>query len=260
MARQTESYMGGFSGKLGPAIGYRWNGVWCVRSCPTKVSNPRTAKQMAHRQMFKAEVQLAARMRWAVNNGLREASREANMTPYNLFVSMNQACFSLEEGDFKVDYPSLALSCGTAAPVGPGTATVDAGNVLEVSFEKNPLHLQAGLYDSVYLYIYAPAAGQGYLAAPVYRRSKKLSVSLPDQFNGEQVHLYLMVRNEAEEWSETTYAGCVVIAPSSTIPESPSAGSAPQAIGSTYDADTEHTGNKAFVANQPLDNPDIGHR
>ena len=211
MAKQMEGYMGGFSGTLGTAVGYRWNGVWCMRSRPTRVHNPRTEKQMAHRGMFKAEVQLAARMRWAVNSGLLEAAREAHMTAYNLFVSLNQPCFTLDEGEFKVDYAALALSCGTAAPVAVAAATAEAGNVLKVSFEKNPLHLSCSQFDRVYLYVYAPAAGQGYLAAPVYRRSKSVAVALPEIFAGEQVHLYLMVQNERGMWSETAYAGSMLM-------------------------------------------------
>ena len=72
MARQTAGFMGGFHGRLGPAVGYMWRGVWCVRSYNPHPRNPRTEAQTAHREMFKREVQLASYMSWAVNLGFKE--------------------------------------------------------------------------------------------------------------------------------------------------------------------------------------------
>ncbi|MBR4506740.1 MAG: hypothetical protein IKP21_08200, partial [Bacteroidales bacterium] len=56
---------------------------------------------------------------------------------------------------------------------------------------------------------YCPDMEDGFLAAPVYRRTKKITVVLPDSYAGHDVHLYGMVVNEEGEWSETIYAGCV---------------------------------------------------
>ncbi|MCR5444059.1 MAG: DUF6266 family protein [Bacteroidales bacterium] len=217
MAIQYGSYLGGFSGKLGPAIGYQRNGVWCMRSRPQHVRNPRTVRQMACRQKFKSEVQLAARMRMAVAYTLRESAREAHMTPYNLFVSLNQPCFVLDEGQLAVDYRRLTLSVGPAAPVALTEAVAEGGNILKVSFEKNPLGLSARAYDEVYLYVYAPGVERGFLSAPVYRRDRQLRVSLPDAFGGEELQLWLMVRNERGEWSPSVYGGSLVLTPGSCI-------------------------------------------
>ena len=95
MAKQTNGTLGGFVGKLGPVVGYRWKNVWCVRSQSRIVNNPRTEAQQEHRSLFKQEVQLAGRMRWAVNIGLKELSDQMDMTAQNLFVRANQQCFSL---------------------------------------------------------------------------------------------------------------------------------------------------------------------
>ena len=200
-------YLGGFSGRLGPAVGYLWNGKWCVRSHQRFVSNPRTAAQTAHREMFKQEVQLAARMRWAVGLTMREAAREAGMTAYNLFVSRNQHAFGFAEGRLQVDYATLRLSEGDVMPVEAGAMEWTADNVLTVSFGKGG----GGAYDHVYLYLYVPALGSGFLSAPVYRREKRLSVSLPDQYAGHEAQAYLMVQKADGRWSVSTYAGAVTL-------------------------------------------------
>ena len=95
MAKQTVGYLGGFQGTLGPAIGYMWNGKWCVRSKPGVVRNPRTPEQVAQREMFKREVRLAADLGDTLVRTMREPSREMGMTSYNLFVHVNQQAFSM---------------------------------------------------------------------------------------------------------------------------------------------------------------------
>ena len=84
MAKQTNGTLGGFVGKLGPVVGYRWKNVWCVRSQSRNVNNPRTEAQQEHRSLFKQEVQLAGRMRWAVNIGQDEGGRCAQ-NPSKIF-------------------------------------------------------------------------------------------------------------------------------------------------------------------------------
>lgn len=216
MAKQYGGYLGGFSGKLGPAIGYMWNGRWCLRSRPQVVHNPRTAAQEAHRSAFRSQVQLAARMRWAVCQGFTALAREHGMTAYNLFMHLNQSCFSMTDGALQVDWEGLQLSMGPVAPVALREATVEADNVLNVSFEQNPLRLSAKSYDRVSLYLYAPATGQGYMTAPVYRRTQHLSLALPAGMAGHEVHLYLMVQDDAGRRSASAYGGCLTLTAGAT--------------------------------------------
>ncbi len=217
MAKFENGYMGGFSGKLGSAIGYMWNGKWCLRSRPAQVSNPRTEAQQEHRAAFREQVRLAARMRWVLLQSMTETARAAGMTAYNLFVSLNQHAFSTEGGELKVDYQSLVLSLGPVAPVQASQVVATGGSRLEVDFERNPLHQQCDAYDAVHLYVYSPSLGQGYLAAPVYRRQKKVSVLLPEQFEGTEVHIYLYVSDQQGRCSETAYGGCLTLADGAVV-------------------------------------------
>ncbi|MBR4505744.1 MAG: hypothetical protein IKP21_03115, partial [Bacteroidales bacterium] len=164
----------------------------------------------AHREMFKREVQLASYMSWAVNLGFRDLSYDNGMTPYNMFVHLNQHAFSLVDNIFTVDYSALRLCSGPVAGVAFGAPVWGEGNVLTVTFDRDASGQRGEYYDSVYLYAYCPDMEDGFLAAPVYRRTKKITVALPDGYAGHEVHLYGLVVNEEGEWSETIYAGCVV--------------------------------------------------
>lgn len=204
MAKQTSGFLGGFSGRLGPVIGYQWNGRWCMRSHQPYVHNPQTAAQMAHRTLFKQQVQLAARLRWAVTTTLTGPARQAGMTAFNLFVSLNQHAFGQTDSRLCVDWSRLQLSLGDVAPVAAATAVREDGNVLSVSFDRG----HGAAYDLVYLYVYAPDLGQGFLSAPAYRREKHLRLALPDAFADCELHAYLMVRHDDGRWSPTLYVPC----------------------------------------------------
>ncbi len=199
--------MGGYRGKLGPTVGYMWNGIWCVRARPEKVPNPKTQKQNDHRTLFKQEVQLASTMHWVVEEGLTATARERRMTGYNLFVKLNQQAFSLKDGQLAVDYTRLQVAAGGLAPVAFGEPVCDKDCVLSVTFAKNPTHGVSDNYDSVKLYIYCPDKGEGFVSNGDYRRTQRCSVVLPEWMLGHEVHIYGYVRNSHGFSSDSQYIG-----------------------------------------------------
>ena len=212
MAKQSSGFLGGFAGKLGPAVGYMWNGKWCLRSLPQSVRNPRTEAQEAHRAAFREQVRLAARFRSALMRTMTEPARELGMTAYNLFVSMNQHAFNTVGGQMAIDYPALVLSEGPVAPVAVINVAVEEGTRLEVVFDRNPEHRACDLHDEVYLCLYSPREGQCFVAAPVYRKEKKIRILLPDSFIGGEVHVYLYAIDRQGRCSTTAYGGNLALA------------------------------------------------
>ena len=207
MATIKQGIVGGFSGAVGPVVGYQWRGRWCMRSRPPFVRNPRTERQQQHRMMFKEEVLLASRMKWVLRESFAELSLDEGLTPCNFFIRENQHAFSWEAGSLAVDWSSLRLSMGPVAPVSFGVPQVEEETLLTICFEKNPLHVRADAYDKVYLYVYCPEAADGYLAAPVYRKTQRISVVLPHVYAGKEVQLWGLVQDEQGRWSESIYIG-----------------------------------------------------
>lgn len=201
MAKQSYGILDGYRGTVGPVIGYQWRGRWCLRARPRFVSNPRTEKQQAHRMLFRDMVQTAGHLTGALRYGLRQASLEQGMTEGNLFVKMNKHCFTPQG----VDYENLALSAGPVAPVAFDAATVDAQGVLQVTFEKNPLHMRADAGDMVRLALYCPDLKRLVVSAAVQRRAKRLAVALPDDWAGHAFHLWGFVQDYQQRASECQY-------------------------------------------------------
>lgn len=238
MAKQEAGYMGGFRGTLGTAVGYSWRGTWVMRSKPGRVANPRTDKQMQHRELFKRMVQTAARMRGAVAVGLRDESRKMHMTEYNLFVNRNNDCFSLADNELVVDYERLQLSGGPVAPVEFGDMVIDDLLTGHIDFIKNPLHQLASPDDVVYVYAYCQAKESGAVVGMATRRTKRVNICLPTEWAGLEVHLYGFVTDAAGRASSTCYIGHGPVAPYHTDAEE--------------DSDTDDTGGTADTAVAPL--------
>ena len=209
MAKFSQGILGPFQGKVGTVVGYMWNGKCCMRAYNRTIKNPRTPEQVAHRNMFKQEVQLAAEMRWVLNATMRDQARAMGMTCRNLFMKANQHAFSLEEGVLQVDYSQLVLSMGDVPGVEATETSWSADNVLTVKFDRG----MGNAYHHVYLYVHVPDLAdpdnpaKGFLAAPVHRRDKRISVALPDAFAGHTAQLYLMVQSDDGRWSESEYVG-----------------------------------------------------
>ena len=206
MAKQHYGINDGYRGTVGTVIGYQWRGKWCLRSRPRFVRNPRTPKQMAARGIFSSASRLASRMHSVLRLGMRGEAMKMQRTECNHFMSLNAPCFSLVDSQLQVDYENLLVAVGPVAPVGFGTPTSDA-SLITIPFERNPLHLSSSSDDEVYLYAWCPELQQGILSIPAYRRQRQVTISLPDNWVGLEVHLYGFVTDYAGRASDSTYIG-----------------------------------------------------
>ena len=194
-------------GKVGPAVGYLWKGRPCLRAYRDHINFPNTEEQLRQRSWFLGMVRFAAQATPVLRLGLHRQANEAKMTEGNMFVLLNKRHFRLVDGVLDIDYAHLLLTAGSAADVYFHEPQFKEDEVVEVDFEKNALSLRASGDDSVYLYVYAPRLGRGFLSAPVARRSKTLIVKLPENWSGEEVHLYGFVVDRDGRPSNSTYIG-----------------------------------------------------
>lgn len=194
-------------GRVGSSVGYLWKGKACLRTYCRHINYPNTEGQQRQRNWFVGMVRFASAATDALRLGLRQKADEAQMTEGNYFIQQNKQHFRLNEGHLEVDYDQLRLTAGSAADVYFHNPKFEENETISVGFEKNMMSFRASGDDNVYLYIYAPGREEGYLSAPVARRSKSLKVSLPEQWAGEEVHLYGFVIAKDGRASNSTYIG-----------------------------------------------------
>lgn len=209
MAIIENGYLGGFAGTLGPAIGYYSRGRWCVRSKPSQVRNPRTQAQTEHRELFKQMVCFASTLGGILGVGMRHEASMRHLSVYNLFVNSNKGAFGMAGEAVQVDCTRLVFSHGPVAPVGFGAPRCDEFLNVSVPFEKNPCQRRASSHDTVYLVAYNPQRQKALLSDPVVRRSQCASVTLPGEWQGEEVHLYGFSHDAEGRSSECAYLGTV---------------------------------------------------
>lgn len=207
MGKQTSGILGPFSGRLGTAVGYMWKQRACVRSYRPHINFPNTPLQQQQHDWFIAMVRFAATANPALKLGFRHLSFDASMTEGNYFVMRNKQHFHTEEGAVTVDYDKLQIAAGPAVDVYFKSPRFEPNETVCVEFDKNNFSMRSSSEDKVYIYIYSPAMAKGILSAPVARRTKQLSISLPQEWSGTEVHIYGFVVDRDGRASNSTYIG-----------------------------------------------------
>lgn len=207
MASYSLGINGPVIGKVGTVVGYIWKGRPCLRAYRRDIAYPNTPRQQSQRDWFVSMVRFASKAVPALKMGLRESAKRALMTEGNYFVRENKRFFHGTNGTVEIDYSSLKLSEGGASDVYFNTPRFEEGEILEVTFAKNSTLLRPSGDDSVYLFVYNPRLEDAFFSAPASRRNKQIRVRLPQQWAGDQVHIYGFVVNHEGKASRTTYIG-----------------------------------------------------
>lgn len=205
MAKQTDGINGGFRGRVGAVVGYMWRGQWCVRTRPAAFHDARTERQLAQRELFKASVAFAGRVKEVLRTGLYTPALAAHKTECNYFIMINKRCLAWDDEGLHVDYPQLRVSEGPVAPVAFTRVEQRDERTLVIDFEKNPEHRRADASDKVYIAAFCAGTGEAELSTPVYRRTKRATVVLPERWEGQEVHLYGFVQDNAGRTSDSVY-------------------------------------------------------
>ena len=101
--------------------------------------------------------------------------------------------------------------------------------------------------DEVYVYAYCPEAAEGVLSAPAWRRGGSVRLTLPERWQGMEVHFYGFAVDLDGEASETVYIGKLERvetrpAMSDTRPRQPQAAATPSLPGSAGDMACDRRG------------------
>lgn len=213
---------------MGNVVGYMWRGQWCVRTKPRDFHDAKTEKQLEQRALFKASVTFAGSLKEILREGLHLPALKMHKTECNYFLMINKGSFAMSDEELMVDYEHLRVSEGPVAPVAFSVvsdqcsvfseATQDGRvsqlntkhltlNTITIAFEKNPEHRNCNSSDKVYVAALCPARGEALLSLPVYRRTKSITVELPEAWSGEEVQLYGFVQDNAGRCSESVYIG-----------------------------------------------------
>jgi hypothetical protein len=208
MGKLLNGISGGFSGKVGPNIGYVVNGQNLVRALP-HVNHNRTERQKANSQKMTVVNEFLYYMSALLKVGFSIAARGTTKNYYNLAVSYNKKyALKGEYPDIEMDYPNVLISQGSLLPaINPVVEVVPEG--LKFSWDQahsDDIHRHN---DQVVLLVYAPGSGKVRIIRYGAERSEGFeTIHIVDDMLSEPVETYIsFINDERTAVATSIYTG-----------------------------------------------------
>jgi hypothetical protein len=207
MGTIKKGVLGGFSGKVGTAIGSSWNGIDYVRSLPQTVANPRTEKQVSNRVRFALVSSFLKPMTVFLRTGFKLYAHRR--TAFNAAMSYTLSnAITGTYPDYALNYAAALVSRGNLTPAAGATAKAVGGNI-ELSWDDNSGIADAKQTDKALIVVLNPSKAQAITDTEGAERfTKGQTVVLPVDWAGDSVEVYLgFVSKDGKEVANSVYLG-----------------------------------------------------
>ena len=124
----NQGILGGFSGKVGPIVGFHWKSKYYIRARAAKVSNPRTPKQQEQRGKFATAFSFLKAIKPFIRIGYKEFTQEKSAFNAAMSYTLKRAVTGNGK-ETSIDFNRTLVSMGTLMPVFEGTATPNEGQM-----------------------------------------------------------------------------------------------------------------------------------
>lgn len=199
MAKFNKGILGPFSGKVGTVVGSTWKGRWVMRSRPTHSSNTPSPAQQHQRAVFGLCGTFARALNSALNVGMANVARQAQITAINACVGINTTNGAvLGTGtNVSLDYTRAVIAQGSGVMVHNPSVMQGTGHTINVSWMDNtgvsPETLSS---DSVCVAFYNPARTSAVSDVRSFTRLDcSATLAYPELWAGEEVHVYMFTTN-----------------------------------------------------------------
>ena len=190
MGTISQGILRGFSGKVGPIVGFRWKSKYYILARAAKVSNPRTPKQQEQRGKFATAFNFLKNIKPFIRSGYKEFTRERSA--FNSAMSyMLKRAVTGDGKDVKIDFDRVLVSTGSLMPVFEGTATQDRDKMY-FDWQDNSGMENAESADIAMLLVYNKDKETAvYDTEAALRSDRHAELSLPNDWEGDELVAYL---------------------------------------------------------------------
>lgn len=199
------------TGSFAGAVGYiDQQGRVQMRSKPEKFTDANTKKQQAVRTRFLAITSLAKAFSKSAL-GLSIVAKRKKITWRNMFIKMNYGATTANNAPGAItadtDFTVVEVSRGDNPKVSFGSPNFDDPLTVKATFMPNSDLPGANEDDVVYLIVYNPADNTSIISDPVRRGSGSgtITITVPNSWNGETVHVWGFSQGFASEEARTEY-------------------------------------------------------
>ena len=186
----NQGILGGFSGKVGPIVGFRWKSNYYIRARAAKVSNPRTPKQQEQRGKFATAFSFLKAIKPFIRIGYKELTQDKSAFNSAMSYTLKRAVTGSGK-EIRIDFNRVLVSMGTLMPVFEGTATQD-GNKMHFNWQDNSGTGNAEDTDIAMLLIYNKDKETAvYDTKTALRSSQHAELQLPSDWQDDELIAYL---------------------------------------------------------------------
>ncbi len=186
----NQGILGGFSGKVGPIVGFRWKSNYYIRARAAKVSNPRTPRQQEQRGKFATAFNFLKTIKPFIRMGYKEFTQDKSAFNAAMSYTLKRAVTGSGK-DIAIDFNRALVSMGTLMPVFEGTATQDRSK-MTFNWHDNSGTGNAEDTDIAMLLVYnKDKEAAVYNAEAALRSDKHAELALPDNWQDDELVAYL---------------------------------------------------------------------
>ena len=151
----NQGILGGFSGKVGPIVGFHWKSKYYIRARAAKVSNPRTPKQQEQRGKFATAFSFLKTIKPFIRIGYKEFTQEKSAFNAAMSYTLKRAVTGNGK-EISIDFNRALVSMGTLMPIFEGAAAMSNNKDKETAV----YNTEAALRSSCHAVLQLPADWQ----------------------------------------------------------------------------------------------------
>ena len=186
----NQGILGGFSGKVGPIVGFRWKSNYYIRARAAKVSNPRTPKQQEQRGKFATAFSFLKTIKPFIRIGYKEFTQDKSAFNAAMSYTLKRAVTGSGK-EIRIDFDRALVSMGTLMPIFKGTATQN-GNKMYFNWQDNSGMGNAEDTDIAMLLVYNKDKETAvYDTKTALRSSQHAELQLPSDWQDDELIAYL---------------------------------------------------------------------
>lgn len=190
MGKITQGILGGFSGKVGPIVGFQWKSKYYIRARAAKISNPRTPKQQEQRGKFASAFSFLKTIKPFIRIGYMEFTQ--NKSAFNVAMSYTLKRAVTGSGkDMTIDFDRALVSMGTLMPIFEGAA-VRNKNKMNFNWHNNSGMGNAADEDIAMVLVFnVNKEAAVYDTEAALRSDRHAELALPDDWQDDALIAYL---------------------------------------------------------------------
>jgi len=186
----NQGILGGFSGKVGPIVGFRWKSNYYIRARAAKVSNPRTPRQQEQRGKFATAFSFLKTIKPFIRIGYKEFTQEKSAFNAAMSYTLKRAV-TANGKEIAIDFNRALVSMGTLMPIFEGTAT-QSRDKMSFNWHNNSGMGNAEDTDVAMLLVYNKDRETAvYDTEAALRWDGHAELSLPDNWQDDELIAYL---------------------------------------------------------------------